>query len=534
MKQLLSLKMNLTEQNKVLWFVIIASIIESIIKITTLTLINNDAIVYLRAAEAFNHAGTHAAFAIYPWPFYSILIALFHKMTLLSYENAAYLLNTILVASICGLFVTLARVLRGSISVQWWAAITVLTIPLLIDLRPFILRDFGYWAFYLSAILMALQYIEKQKNIYVLGWLSSLVIATLFRIEGVLLLLCTPFAFIVIRQFSWRKRLTDFIKFQTLSVMGLFIMSYNFITNPNLLIENTGRLYNVFYQIGYFNYFISHTFIAKTQLIATEILSQYSIKDARVFTLGGLIAYYVFVFLNNGTFIPLLFSWIAAKKKCLLPDPAVKMLLLTIIAINIALTAISTIEGFFLSNRYLVALLLVLLLAAPFGMDILWRNPLLKIAPMKWQRCMIVLLLTYLLISGLCSFGASKHFVYDSAIWLRTHVSKENKIYSNSRPILYYGQVMNPDWEQFNGAQINDISVIQKHDLNSYDILALYIPHIDRDKVPGLLKGIHTQTLRVFTNSRHDEVLILKVVKQPASESYRSVVHHHQTSMENQ
>jgi hypothetical protein len=58
-------------------------------------LLNPDAICYLQSAEMVNH-GLSAVMSLCDqsqWPFYSLLIAGFVKITTLSYEHAAFILN---------------------------------------------------------------------------------------------------------------------------------------------------------------------------------------------------------------------------------------------------------------------------------------------------------------------------------------------------------------------------------------------------------------------------------------------------------
>ena len=79
---MLNLDNNLERYNltQIRVFTAIASLIFSIYAVYFDDIVNNDGILYLKAAKLFVSGNMEAAFAAYNWPFYSIIIALFHKL----------------------------------------------------------------------------------------------------------------------------------------------------------------------------------------------------------------------------------------------------------------------------------------------------------------------------------------------------------------------------------------------------------------------------------------------------------------------
>lgn len=170
-------------------FAAICSTLFSLWAVFRLDLVNNDAIVYLRTAEAYTQGGFNAALQTYGWPFYSIFIAWIQQISSLSYQQSAFLLNSAFFIVICSAFIKLVQLLGANTRVQWWSALLILVYPQLNNYRDFIIRDIGYWAFYLLAIVALASYIQQRKNRHLFLWTLYITMATLFRVEGIFFLI---------------------------------------------------------------------------------------------------------------------------------------------------------------------------------------------------------------------------------------------------------------------------------------------------------------------------------------------------------
>ena len=72
-------------------FAVIASCLLSIYLIYQDDLINSDGYLYLELAQEYLGSGASSAFSIYSWPFYSIIVALFHQLTHIPLEISFYI-----------------------------------------------------------------------------------------------------------------------------------------------------------------------------------------------------------------------------------------------------------------------------------------------------------------------------------------------------------------------------------------------------------------------------------------------------------
>jgi 4-amino-4-deoxy-L-arabinose transferase-like glycosyltransferase len=155
---------------------------------------NPDAGYYLRSAELFAQGRWHDGLVVYRWPFYSLNIAAVIAVTGLQAQVAANLVNMLLdcVTVIC--FVALVRRLggEGGRSIMLWAGLFILLHPKVMQLRPVIVRDHGFLAFFLLTLYLVARDQAAPKR-----WIKPAIVgaiggAALFRLEALFLLLLVP------------------------------------------------------------------------------------------------------------------------------------------------------------------------------------------------------------------------------------------------------------------------------------------------------------------------------------------------------
>ena len=136
-------------------WIVLASLLLSGWLIAIDPLLNRDAIIYLRSADAYLRDGFVASQQLFDRPLISICFALLHKWTGLPLEWAGQLLNSLFYALFCATFVATVHTLGGDRRVQLFAAVVVLSHPMLNDYRSSIVRDPAYWAFIVLSLRRA-------------------------------------------------------------------------------------------------------------------------------------------------------------------------------------------------------------------------------------------------------------------------------------------------------------------------------------------------------------------------------------------
>ena len=109
--------------------------------------INRDAILYLRAAEAYLDQGLLASQALHGRPVLSICIAWLHQLTGLPLLYCGLLLNAAFYAVLVLAFVATVATLGGDRRTQLFAAALILSHPIINEYRSSIMRDPAYWEY---------------------------------------------------------------------------------------------------------------------------------------------------------------------------------------------------------------------------------------------------------------------------------------------------------------------------------------------------------------------------------------------------
>src|SRR6185437_14432921 len=104
----------------------------------------------------------------------------------------------------------------GDRQTQIFAAIVILLFPYLNHDRDNILRDFGYYAFGLISLYYFIRYFKYPNWRNAICWNVSIVIATLFRVEGLILSALAPLALLFQTQVEFKQRFTSLIKIYSL------------------------------------------------------------------------------------------------------------------------------------------------------------------------------------------------------------------------------------------------------------------------------------------------------------------------------
>jgi uncharacterized Tic20 family protein len=162
------------------------SLLLSLIAVLGAATVGRDAALYLTIAQEVQAHGPKAAFELFDWPWFSLLLAAIHSVSRLPVELSAYLLCSLFAAGTCALLVDCVR--QRSLRLAPWACLVVLAMPAFNEFRGEILREFGFWFFSVLALWLAMRWQARG------GWLRAInihlaiVAASAFRLEAMVLL----------------------------------------------------------------------------------------------------------------------------------------------------------------------------------------------------------------------------------------------------------------------------------------------------------------------------------------------------------
>lgn len=403
-----------------------------------------DGVLYLRCAAAYNQGGLKAAMALYPWPFYYILIAHLHQLGL-SYITAARVLDAVLQTWMVYFFVRIVFHFNPSARVGLWALLCIICYSTFNDERGLFLRDFGYWAFYLTSFWAALVFLKTEKQRYLWLFGLSILVAALFRIEGVVIAISSVVLFFFMPGWSLYARCRNSVimawPFWLGALLFLLIGSHN--------LYGGGRLQDIY---SYLTHGVATVLQNREQtidLMDKALKPYYTFIHTNQMYLGMLIGFFIYKIVVCTGVIYIGFAVYSWAKKALVLGRRDKTLWYGLMIIQVFILAVFLMNNLFLTSRYVLALCLLILLWTPFGIEQLYQKALL--CTRKWRVGFVIALGCLFIFNLLGSFvqiGASKQYVLDMTNWLRLHTGANDRIAVNDPIVLYRVKGAIPTWDE--------------------------------------------------------------------------------------
>jgi len=470
--------------------------------------INHDGILYLRAAEAILAGGWRAGFAIYPWPLYAWLVALLHQATGLGLEPAAHLLDFALQALVVWAFIGVVKQLGGDRRTLLVAALVVLVHAPFNEYRSFVVRDFGYWAFYLLALGALLRYARAPSLGPALAWGAWMILATLFRIEGLVILLLAPLALLLAPDRPFAARCGQLAKAQVVAAVLLVVLGGWWLAGGPL--EQTGRLAEPLQWLQQFWGQLAGGFRHKAAALAQAILNQYSSSYA----MAGVIALLAVILLGKtiGALTPLyaLLALHAWRGRLLPLSGGAGRVLVWLVLLQTAILVGFLVNNFFLPGRHAMAWALTAMLLVPFSLVTLhdrWRTRAAGGRAVRWLFPAVCAVLVAMAVDGLWSFGPSKAYLREAGLWVNARTSPTSKVHSNNQIVAFYAGGRGEKWAR--GFSWEETAALLKNkSWGEYDYLAVEVDRRHPERAAALAAGLGRAPVARFANARGDQVLV--------------------------
>lgn len=514
--------MNALMRKQFFWLIIVlANIALAFITISDpLRAINSDGVLYLQTADAYLQGGWHAAMRFYPWPFYSVLIAWMSQVCHCSLELAAYLLNIIFQILICIGFFNLAcwiarPALIGGVHgnpennkllFQILTTLVILFYPTFNHHRDLIIRDFGYWAFSLWGWFYLIRLNEEQRGWDGIKFGISLLLASLFRLEGIVMLLLTPFAVFTRQKIAMFEKLSIFLKAYSAPLI-FFIGSVGYFWLSADKPDNFGRLLDMKAQIYSGIDLIMQGLLQAKQHIANQVLTPVSVDSATTLLVGGLIAVYIKMLILTLTPFYSVLVGISIWKKSFLPTSSVKTVIGTAIFLNILVTVIFLMQSLFLTERYLFGLSFLLLLWAPFALLWIYQQTRMQ---RQWVFWGVLAIMGLIAMISLHDFGPSKTYLKQAGNWVHENLPEQGWIYTNSPQIGFYMQRPLVVWQSNSASAVDISNVMQDAKRKKYAWLVFQVKSNDVLLRQQLNRQL-AKPVKIFMNDKGDAVWIYRV-----------------------
>lgn len=468
----------------------------------TTPVINRDGICYLESASAMGMTGIQQAIhlcAQAKWPFYSFLVYSVTALTSLTGLAAANVLDGLFSIITVVTFIYLVRLLGGSPRTMGYAAAVILLAHSFNSVREFIIRDHGFWAFYLISVAALIHFFRKRLFRYAILWWGSMVLATLFRIEGAVFLLGLPcLAFFVKER---RLLALSQLYFFTVTIGCLFIA---WLLHKHYELT---RLIELKLQLVNGLSLIKQQFLTEKAALAHYVLNQYASHDAGVLLVLFTFTWYVQNVVANLSIVYaglIIYAW--RQKIVRLDRPAFGVLLAYII-LNVVITLAFLGEHLFLSKRYLIALSLILMLWVPFALEYLFE----RVVISRWVKVGLSGLILIYALGGIVHVEPSKGYIIEAGKWIENNIPANANVYSNDEQLMYYSHHYGNSLF-IKSREYANINVLAQEKWKQYDYLAIRLAKQDMNR-GFVIREITATPIQVFANRHGDQVLIYPVKK---------------------
>lgn len=485
-----------------------ASILFSLMVLLQQDLLNKDGVLYVGVASLLQNGQFSDAVALYGWPFFSLLIAAVDTLTGVGLDASAFILITLFDAVLLVAFILIVKELGGDVRVQIAAVVVIFSLAYMNENRADVIRDHGYWSFYLLSLLLFLKFYKSPGLWLGLAWSATILLGALFRIEGFVVWAALPLILLFRSNTTIGDKLRYLFKSYLLHIfVGIILVSYLWITQDDSL--QTTRLGDFKLLFGELLDGLGVDMERRISVLKTGVLdAQYSSDFARS-SLVGIILIILGSKVITTVTLPYvgLFFISGLRSKIQEFDPRMILVIAGAGTISLLAVLLILIPRFFLSARWVLPFSLTLLIFVPFMLvQVLdnWKEN-------KGDRgrrsiaiyLIFVLFILYGFLDGLITTSPSKSYVKESGIWIKQNLDNESKIYTNESRIDHYAG----RYKSRSG-----YGKLHPNQWQKYDYLAL---RLERDDAASMKliqsKKACLTDIKIFSGPRKAVVIIYRV-----------------------
>lgn len=434
MEQWLNKIDRLNTETLVLWVVSASIILAAWMQYIQHGWINPDSVLYLEQARLFKLGQWETALQIFNWPLYGASIGLTAHLTSLPIHTSAQLLNMLFFGIATASFLNLIKLAGGNSRTILMGALLLFSSQYIVgDVLEMLLRDEGFWAFYLTALVFFVRYIQNQKLSDALSWQLCIIVATLFRIEAILFLILLPLSFFFNRSSSLRHNIYSGLQAYSISILIAIAIAIALFSQPQLNMSQFGRLDEVFSSSLYQQF--TQIFFAKSEIMSQQVLGKY----LNEFAIPGLLLTFIYVIgskiITATGLIGTGLAIFSLKCSSIKIQPVVKLVMIAVGSIALISMALIIIKVFVLSSRYVVSLAWILLIFASFYLTSL------SLSSSKKVRITFIILCVLLglgFIKNILLKREGYNYTQNAVAWVKTKNTANLPVFYDETRMVYY------------------------------------------------------------------------------------------------
>lgn len=470
--------------------------------------INDDSTLYFEMAKRFSAGQWREGWELFQWPLYPLLIAAFHKLTsaslLLSAQTLAVVFYCITTLSLCKL-VQLAG--GNKLTILCGTLLFISSTYITGDVFAMLLRDQGFWAFFLTSLVFFVRYIHHHKMADALLWQISIITATLFRIEGIAYAFFMPFILLTQRN-TWQANFKHLIKANLLHILlATLLLITAYLTN-SINTEHLGRLNEIteLFSANSPLSLIGH-FKMQSNVFARDVLGSFLDDYAQTGLILTLLLIVAIKCLKVAGSLTAILILAARKNLFTLPDRVVQNIFLTVSSIAILNASIIIFRNFVLSSRYVIAFGFIAIIFAAFHLASLFDSWHSKQRLSKWQQTLLIFSVIAIclgLAKNISSKRSDHNFEQQAVAWVKEHAPANARIHYGSARLRYYA---NAPWigrVEDSAESIKSIAT----EAPQHDCLVIRVESDESQKLASLKSLSSYEEVKRFSNKSDTQAMI--------------------------
>ena len=348
--------------------------------------------------------------------------------------------------------------------------------------------------------------------LYALGWGGAVLLAMLFRIEGLSFLVLLPLVLFFQTRHSWQTRLRMFLESHGILIVSSVILLGAFLLNPSLTMDELGRLQDPLKIIVNVYQVATHGLQDKAQIFGDQVLGKWLEEYAfagLMLTLGW--AVLAKVVGAAGLAQSLLCAASCLTRRFFMEVKASPVLVgFALIALFNCLFIILHVD--FLAERMTAPLAFFVKMCAAFALAGLYqgiKNPEKKIARVWFL--IVAVLLAGQLTKTVWSQDSGDTYEIKAVKWVDANKKSHERVFYDSKRLRYYAGEYN-DEKNLNWSGTKKL--FQTKSIYNYDYLLVHGPEENPDQEKFITEKIGKPIME-FDNERSNKVLIYRVFHHP-------------------
>jgi hypothetical protein len=418
------------------WIVLLSICIASQVQYIQHGWINPDSTLYLEAAKFFSNGNWQSGFDVFGWPFYSLCIALLNTITRLGVHVSAQILNVIFFGISTYSFIKIIQLAGGQQKQIIAGALIWLSAQYMIGgVLEMLMRDEGFWAFFLLSIMFFLRFYQQHRLKDALLWQVCIIVATLFRIEAILYLMFLPLTLLFQAGLTIKQKCKNLLIANAINISLAMIIMAVFILNDSLSTKILGRLNEVF-TANLWQQFIGHL-NKKSLIMSDQVLGEF----LNEFAVPGLLLTFLYVIcvriISSTGIIIVGLSVFAIKKRGHLFNQQAFQVLSGVAIIALANMGLIIVKVFVLSGRYVLAFSFILMVFSAFYFaELLFKNN--QSNKAKWLSIALILFMLGSAVKNILPKKPGYNYQQEAVAWLSAYNKANKPVFYEDARLRYF------------------------------------------------------------------------------------------------